>query len=63
MTTRESKRGWIALMPTGEVRFKRPQGASHKVEEVDTPSYLGDHCKLTDVGEKFFFGYAARYLG
>jgi hypothetical protein len=55
MTNRESKEGWLALVPKGSVRFKRTQGPDHKFDQDDTLSYLGDHCQLTEPGERLLF--------
>lgn len=64
MTTRESKRGWLALVPKGTVRFSTTGGGSNrrKTDESESLSYVGDHCILTDAGEKFFYTYCGRYF-
>jgi len=65
MTNSESRKAWHRIQPASSVRFNRTThgGARHKTDEaVDTPSYVGDHTKLTAAGERFYFGYCGRYL-
>ena len=56
MTNRESKQGWLAIQPTGKVRFCSTHlgPKARATDETDTSSYLGEHCKLTPVGEELF---------
>ncbi len=56
MTNRESKQGWLAIQPTGKVQFTSTHRGpkARATDETDTSSYLGDHCKLTEAGEKIF---------
>jgi hypothetical protein len=46
------------------VRFSTTGGGSNrrKTDESESLSYVGDHCILTDAGEKFFYTYCGRYF-
>jgi len=54
MTNSESRKAWHRIQPASSVRFKPTQGANHKTDEIDTPSFLGDQLKLTPAGERLF---------
>lgn len=56
MTNQESQRGWLALVPKGNVSFYdgTNSGARHSTDGDRTTSYLGDHLHLTNAGDRYF---------